>query len=327
MDSQYVQNLRYKLQKRARRLSSVGYEIIQPTLKQFWVFFDSNPSLVGIEAELLAAKPDAENEANLVIEGEARVGEDETEAAAIGRWLLRSLASTDNPTNLIHTVARPFDGSTNYEDCLNVFREVFLEPFYEYVDENLDDERATLGVLLRYKKRSEWFFAEQLRTQAGKEPRRAEAALALDLYAYLWDHGIDFAIEPSSVRGEVDLIGAQEGADPLLADVKIFDAKSRGKTYMRKAFRQVYTYCQQYNRPFGYVVIFKTTSRDLHFALTQLSSDIPFLTYNHKTIFFLTIDIHDYALAVSQRSPLTTVEITEAELVESVEDDPEPANG
>ena len=320
MDSQYIQNLRYKLQKRVRRLGSVDGSLIQPTVKQFWVWFDSQPALAAIDAELIASYPDAKAVADRISEGEALAPDDEGEAAAIGRVFLRRLAEGESPENVLINSTVCFGTTSRLDELLELFRDAYLEPFYEHVDEQLDDERATLGVLLRYKRRSEWFHAARLRELSQAEARKAEATLALDLYDYLWDHGIDFMIEPSSIRGEVDVIEAQPGDDPLLADVKVFDADSRGKTYLRKAFRQVYTYCQQYNRPFGYLVIFKVTDRDLHLALKQHSLDIPHVSYNHKTIFFLVVDIHDYEAAVSKRSPLKAIELTEEEMVQSVED-------
>ena len=61
-------------------------------------------------------------------------------------------------------------------------REVFLEPFYEYVDEHLDGQRAMLALLLRYKQRSEWFHRDRLWRLTQDDKRNAERLLALDLY-------------------------------------------------------------------------------------------------------------------------------------------------
>jgi len=95
---------------------------------------------------------------------------------------------------------------------------------------------------------------------------------------------------------------------------RFFDGDSRGKHYIRKGFAQLYTYTQQYNEPFGYLVIYKTTDRDLCFSL-RLSTHIAMVVHNHKTIFLITIDIHTYDKPVSQRGPLQAVEITEEELI------------
>jgi len=194
----------------------------------------------------------------------------------------------------------------------------YLEPFCDYVDEQLDDQRVMLALLMRYKHRSEWFHRNHL-WDLSQTPRYAEKLLALDLYSLLYDQGIDFTIEPSSITGEIDLIAAQNTKDPLLLDAKIFDGDSRGKYYIQKGFNQIYTYTQQYNEPFGYLVIYKTVEKDLRFSL-KLSSNIPLVVHNHKTIFLITIDIYQHSKPVSQRPPLKAIDIAEEELIDILEE-------
>jgi hypothetical protein len=173
---------------------------------------------------------------------------------------------------------------------------------------------------LRYKHRSEWFFRQELYNLIQVE-RQGEKKLALDLYSYLYDQGIEFHIEPSSISGEIDLIAAQGSKDPLLLDAKIFDGDSRGKQYIRKAFQQIYTYSCQYDEPFGYLMIYKITEKDLHFALPLTRfSDLPVVTYNYKTIFLIVVDIYPNIKPVSQRRPIQSAEIKHGELVAIIED-------
>ncbi len=317
MEPQIVQNLRYKLQKRVRRLNSVDHQMFLSALRQFWCFFDKNPTYVGIAELLIARFPDLPNIVNRIYSGEGLTGDSEEEAAAIGYSVLRRFAQSDESD--IFTLSHCFGATSSVSEALEIARDGFLEPFYEYVDEQLDDQRAMLALLLRYKHRCEWFHRKGLWSLVQDDSRKAEQSLALDLYSYLYDQGIDFTIEPSSITGEIDLIAAQNSDDPLLADTKIFDAESRGKTYIRKGFNQIYTYTQQYNEPFGYLVIFKITDRDLSFSLSTPSRDIPVVVYNHKTIFLITIDIYPHPKPVSQRDPLRAIEVTEEELCQAVE--------
>jgi hypothetical protein len=53
MNADLIQNLRYKVQKRVRRLNAVSYQHFHATLKQFWAFVHAQPILVGIVDELL----------------------------------------------------------------------------------------------------------------------------------------------------------------------------------------------------------------------------------------------------------------------------------
>ncbi len=319
MDPNLIQSLRYKLQKRIRRLNSVGVQIFVSALRQFWIFFDQRPTYSGIARSLMLQFPDISKTTDRILAGEALVGSSEEESAAIGHAILRSLAQEDRKLDIFH-LAYPYGRPSQLGEALELVREIFLEPFYEYVDESLDDQRAMLALLLRYKHRSEWFHRGRLWELSQGNSRNSERLLALDLYSYLHDQGIDFTIEPSSLTGEIDLIAAQGSLDPLLADAKVFDAEGRSKAYIRKSFNQIYTYTQQYNEPFGYLGIFKTTERDLRFSLRTPTSDIPVVSYNHKTIFPITVDIYPHPKPVSQRSPLSAVEITEEELITTVQE-------
>lgn len=316
MDPVYIQNIRYKLQKRISRFNSVDdRDLFIITLSQFCRFFEKQPTLTGIMQSLLLKFPAIDEVVEKIISNKENIyGESEEEAAAIGYQVLRKLK--DHPDKIFQ-LGFAYRRTGKIHEAIEAIREIFVEPFYEFVDENLDDRRAMLALLMRYKHRSEWFHREKLWEYSQIE-RTAEKSLALDLYSYLYDQGIDFIIEPSSLSGEVDLIACQNTDDPLLLDVKVFDGNARGKSYIRKGFNQIYTYTQQYNEPFGYLVIYKTCERDLRFSLKQ-SGDIPFLVHNHKTIFLITIDIYAYSKPVSQRPPIKAVQITEEELVEFIE--------
>ena len=229
------------------------------------------------------------------------------------------MSNNNNPTIFL-TLARQYGPSSKISEALETFRDVFLEPFYEYLDESLDDQRAMLALLFRYKHRCEWFHRERLWNMIQQDSRRAEKLLALDLYEYLHNQGIDFNIESSSLTGEIDLIAAQGSDDPLLLDTKIFDADSRGKNYICKGFNQIYTYTQQYNEPFGYLIIYRIAEADLRFSLSTISRNIPIVIHNHKSLFLITIDIYPHAKPVSQREPLKVVEITESELIRTIQE-------
>ncbi|MBW4498287.1 MAG: hypothetical protein KME57_01520 [Scytonema hyalinum WJT4-NPBG1] len=319
MHSQAVQNLRYKLQKRIQKFDTVDPSSFILYLKYFWIFFDSNPTYIGIMDLLISRYPETENVITDILNGKNWVGASEEEAAAIGYRLVRKLSEPayENHLTKIAQVYAQFKSTAKITEIIRIF---FLNPFYEYLDEQLDDQRFTLNLLIRYKHRSEWFHRDHLLGLTKSESRIAEKLLALDFYSYLHDQGLDFTIEPSSLSGEIDIIAAQGSGDPLLADAKIFDADHRSKSYLRKAFNQIYTYTQQYNEPFGYLVIFKITDRDLCFSVSSKAFTVPTVVYNHKTIFLLTIDICSYPKPVSQRNPLKTVTITEEELIQPMED-------
>jgi hypothetical protein len=184
------------------------------------------------------------------------------------------------------------------------------------VDEHLDDRNFILYCLERYKRTCEWFDRHRLFQIWNTETQRGEKLLALDLYKYLFEQGVEFHIEPWSASGEADMVATQASDNPLIADVKVFNpARSKGKAYVIRALQQVHTYTCDYNQPLGYVVIFNTSASQLRFALTNPAQPAPRVLFNNKTVFFIVIDIFPHSEPASQRKILDIVEITEEELV------------
>lgn len=320
MNAQVIQNLRYKLQKRIRRLNSADVEVFLPILYQFWAYYDNEPMLRSVMENTLVGYPEISKTVADFYDGTVNIGETEEESALISYKILRSLENEGLVRKALHVIRDTrISNSSNYNDLLDAFRDVFLESFYEYLDEHLDDQKAILSLLYRYKHRSEWFHREKLLQLFQKNEKIGEKLLALDLYNYLFDSGINFSIEPSSIDGAIDMISTQMSDDPLLADAKIFDGSSRGKAYICKGFNQIFSYTKKYNEPFGYLVIFNVSEKDLSFLTSNLESEIPVVTYNHKTIFFITIDIFKHDKPPSKRGLIKPVEIKEEDLFQYVE--------
>lgn len=318
MNGEYTQNLRYKLQKRVRKLNSTGNpDLFHFGLQRFWRFLVDEPLFLGIMEELAVRCPQMESEALSIEPGRAVVGDTEIEHAALSYFVLKRCAESDSRSEynigFAYDRSHPIDG----------FKENVLEPLHEYLDEQIDDQRMILALLRRYKHKCEWFQAESVYKEWESDTVRGEKSLALHLYEYLYDQGIDFHIEPSSAVGEADLVAAQNTDDPLIADVKIFNpAKSKGKTYIAQGFNQVYLYTLTYNEPTGYLVIFNTSGKDLKFAVKQQAQSAPFVIHNNKTIFIVVIDIYPHEAPASKRGVLETIEITEQDLIRHVEENP-----
>jgi|GEM_PF-400436 len=325
MNAEYVQNLRYKLQKRVRRLSSVDFRIYQDTLQQFWGFLTHHPVLAGVAADLVRRCPEAESAADRFIDGGNDWFNDEVGNAAMCYFLLKKCAESRGSMEA-STLGSRFCSSTQFNEMLEALNSAVLEPVYEYLDEQLDDRGAVLALLRRYKHKCEWFRRDELRELWEQHTSQGERLLARNLYEYLHDQGLEFVIEPWSASGEADLVSSQQGSEPLIADVKIFNPdKAKDKAYIASGFHQVYTYTLDHNEPFGYLVIFNTGAVDLKFALAEESQHIPFVVHNGKTIFLITIDISHYDESASKRGKLKSVVITEADLVAEVDSPQEAA--
>jgi hypothetical protein len=325
MHTEYLQSTRHKLQKKVRRLKSAGFLTYISCLRQFWCFFDESPILVAIQEELRARSPQAESIAEQIVaaglsevdkkgKGALRSALDSEQTwAAVSLGVLRRFALVHD-YQLVTKMILP-QSSTRYDDHFAAFSGFYLDPFYDCVDERLDDPRFILGQLVRFKHLSEWFWRGAMYERWEAAKSLGEKALALRLYEFLFSEGIHIQIEPSSVSGEADMVGSQVGEDRLVADAKIFNPdKGKGAKYLVQGFRQIYQYTCDYNEPIGYLVIFNTSDVQLRFAVPAAAEPLPRLVVNHKTIYFLVIDLYPHETSASKRPQPRVVEITGAEI-------------
>lgn len=273
----------------------------------------------GLEAQSYMV----ESEVNKIFDSKAAiVFETELENVVACFLVLKRCAESNNNKAEIN-VAHSYSHESKLNEILETFKDIFVEPFYDYLDEHLDDSSFILSLLVKYKHKCEWFQRDALLAIWESDTTRGEKNLAMHLYEYLYDQGINFSIEPSSVSGEADAVASQRSDDPLIADVKIFNPeKGKSIDYMAKGFRQIYNYTLDYNEPIGYLVIFKTSEEEIKFSLPNSSRSTPFIEHNNKTIYFLVVDIHPYEKTASKRGKLKFLEFTEADLGKELGSEP-----
>jgi hypothetical protein len=313
-----LQDLRYKLQKRVQRLSSAPFDGIRTELVRFFEFFDANPTLKAIAQELTAKFPKIGEEFDAArAKREILEGSTEDEHAAIGMNVLRRVAVSTEQIPFLSFVPMARD----FHKALDNFRDRYLDPFYEYVDEHIEERNLVLAELIRFKHLAEWFRRGELWNRWKSQTRSGERALAFAVYEFLYEQGIDFQIEPASASGEVDMVSAQHSSNPLVADVKIYDPESsRGSAYIRRGFHQVYRYLHDFNQPIGYLVVFKGSEKLLVFAGTTSNAEqVPYMTINDKTIFLVQIDIFPHEETASKRDVPEQDVISEADLAADIE--------
>lgn len=317
MDTNVLQTLRYKLQKRLKRVRTADIQIFQSIVVQTMLFLHEVPAVRGILEDLERRVPSAEVDSETLFNGTLLTGDNEREHVALAYALLKRTAAAGGDKAV--AIGLRVGGVSEFAEAARIFTDMFIEPLFDYIDEQIDDRRTVLGLLLKYKHHVEWFERDELRTRFEAETQRGEKLLAQDLYAYLHDQGVEFSIEPTSISGEADLISAQQGTDRLIADVKIFDpARSKGIAYLCSGFNQIYQYTKDFNDPFGYMIVFKTCAEDLSVNARDQEASIPYFTHNNKTIFVLIIDIFDYPTSASKRGHLKSYELLEQDLIRTI---------
>lgn len=329
MDSNLVQHYRYKLQRRVRKLNAAGSQTFHYSLLRFWAWLNEHEIFRAILEQASGLSEAAQENAKVIISRRGVHGETESEAVALAYWVLKDCVEKEDKDVEVSVAYKYIQGG-KFDTALEHFKDIFIEPLYEFLDEQLDDQRAILALLRRYKQSSEWFNRDKLiaiyeeekeRSKAESKKSRAEKRLAINLYEYLHNQGLIFSIEPSSVSGEADLIASQESDDPVIADVKIFDPEAnKNKAYLINGFQQVYQYTLDYNEPFGYLVIFKTCESGLAISSGKQEQSASFVTLSGKTIFFIIVDLYLHKKSASQRGKLKTYTLTEEELFSELKD-------
>lgn len=327
MNQDISSKLKTKLKKRVLRLLDYNVQFtFHDVHKELWFFVKKTPILNSICKTIEIKHSDIQLEINNFFKIDSsenlnlfKESHHNEELYAVHAYFITQQAIQDNQDPYIEiTIGQNINSETNDRKlALNKFKQEIIEPLFEYIKEQLDDQKITIDLIRRYKQKSEWFNRQKLYKIWDENSKKGEKLLALNLYEYLFDCGLEFDIEPWSINGEPDLVVAQK-SDPLIADAKIFKGD---KSYIIKGFNQVYTYTLTYNQPFGYLIIYKTCEKDLRFSLNNQTQSTQFITCNNKTIFITVIDIFNYEATASQRKPVKPIEITEQDLIDGLDRD------
>lgn len=314
MDSAYLQRIRFQLQKRVRRLNSCAYPLFHSSLVQFWNYLRAQSITAGILAKLepQAETLDDEKFKSLLNQQGVNVFNTEAEQLAFAYSVIRYCAQQplDGRSMPEIRIGHSIASKSKHDDSLNDFREVFLEPLYEYIDDALDQQGAVLSLLLKYKRKVEWFERDELARMALGDER----TLAKHLYAYLFDQGLDFHIEPQSASGETDLVASE-----LVLDAKVFDGGRRGNQYLANGVHQVHTYARDFNQEVGYLVVYKICPETIDFTFSVAGQHAPYVTVGGKTIYVFVIDICKHEAGASKRGAMKVHTIDQAFLIREVE--------
>jgi hypothetical protein len=308
-------DLRVKLRTRRSRIASCGFEDFLPLTKQFYTFLDDNPVLKAVIAELLARnQPTVETTQNA--DPNVRVcGDTAEEAATVGYLKWRVFSNQNNPSGFYsHALYGDFNESSG------MYKDWYVEPLFDYLDEILDDANVVLAMLIRYKQKVEWYRRTEVLRLYEDDTSRGERNVKQHMFEFLFDQGLPFHVEPVAASGEPDVVSLHDSQHHFIGEVKIFDSESRGKSYIKKAFYQTYRYCVDYNEPLAYLIVFNVSKKQLRVEVRSDPDGVPRFEYNHKTIFLVVIDIHEHEGTASTLGVADTVMITLAELIHEVEE-------
>lgn len=318
-----IDNLVTKLNTQFEFLQTSNKSNFHDKLKRFWGFVSSQPPFAEIIDELWLKHQDSQEVASLFIRENMDNRFQKTidcashyEYLAISAFIVKQCTEKSIFIGSFIDLMLGYSHSGKPDDAINLFISEFVNPVKQYIEEKVSDSATILTFLIRYKHKAEWFKREKLYQLSNDNTKKGEQLLAQDLYEYLFDQGVEFNIESWSVSGEADIVASQSGNERFVADAKIFNPeKSKSISYLSQGFNQIYTYTNDYNQSFGYIVIYKTCEKDLEILLSGQTLTVPFVEYNNKIIYLLTIDIFPHEKSASKRGKLEKITITTEDLI------------
>jgi hypothetical protein len=307
-------DLRVKLRNRRSRIISCDFDDFLPLTKQFFAFLDGNSVLKALIAELLARNAQTVEVMKTADPNERMYGENAEDAAAVGYLKWREYSAQNSPHGFY---SHALTGDMGQASA--VYKDWYVEPLLEYLDETLDDANVILALLMRYKRKVEWYRRAEVRDIYQKDTGRGEWNLKQHMFEFLFDQGLPFHVEPVAASGEPDIVSLDGSHHPLIGEVKIFDPDgSRGAPYIRKAFSQAYRYALNYNEPIAYLIVFNVSKKQLRADLPSTPDGVPRFELNHKTIFLVTIDLYEGTASTLGVAEMIT--IAASELIHEVEE-------
>lgn len=317
MNDKYLQTIRSKLQENYQLLERATWDAFQSELRLFFQSLEDTPIIKSILDELRTVSVDVGSWQTLVNkERSFRLpdGYDYKQRAALCLAILEKIKNDSNQ----YAVTQMFSlisSSSRVADHVNSFITNVLRPFYSYIDSRIDTGNLPLYLIRRFKHRTEWFQAELLIDEYKKNTRHGEEKLDRHLREFLFDQGIDYPFStPLSSSGRVDVCANLDKDDYFIIEVKIFDAKTYEKGYVRKGFVQAVKYTEDYNKDMGFLVVFNVSDKRIEFDFKEEG----WVRANNKTIFFVVINLKNPPLPASKQKKLDSYIISEDYLKEGL---------
>lgn len=241
-------------------------------------WLDGQPAIRAILAEAELAEPGLSRDAlaSALRSGGQGLGQQgfrwpsRTEAGgAFLIWqLMRDIAAGEDDgtdsTRIVLNYAHPVSDQSNIDDMWREFAVRILRPLFDYLEERVGAESSILYVLERYVRRLEWFDRGELYDRAMQDTRKTEEVYDADLRRFLFSEGINMPFSQArSASGLSDVLTGLDTDDPLVCEVKIFDAGNRGKRHLASGVNQAIAYASDYRKQVAYLLIINLSGRPL----------------------------------------------------------------
>lgn len=287
----YERDLQVKLQQRYRRLYKSDYSSFSHEVSYFRAFIEQSPALRAIVERLTHENPELDAEqwvsANFTMR---QYSWPDTEAgrAKVVWHLINRLADGEDPL----AIARSFSFETNMSATLRELTEKAIEPFVEYLQEQIGSASEILYMLERFTRRLEAFDQKELHDKYISDTAHGEALYDRYLRRFLFDQGVDYPFsQPKSASGEADVVSGLDSDDPLVCEVKLYaPEKNYDVAYVSKGFQQAVSYAHDYGKNVAYLVTFNLSDQGLQLPTDEDTKPWPpRLHVEGVTVYMVTV--------------------------------------
>jgi hypothetical protein len=191
-------------------------------------------------------------------------------------------------------------------------------PLVNYLLAQLGTASEMLHHLARFKRQVEWFEQGPLYERYQGDTQRGEDVYDTALRRFLFAQGIDYPFsQPRSASGKADVIAGVESDDPLVCEVKLFNGKSHGISYLAKGVNQAIRYAHDYGKAVGHLVVVNLSDSKLLLPNDDPEeASPPRIVTQGVTVFMVVVQGRPLPSA-SKEGTLPAVDVTRERLVGS----------
>lgn len=295
----YNHQLRTNLQEWKNRFLKSGIDNASNNLRFLFQRIHEEPIIKAIILDITDRHFEIQSELELMLDNGLDNYEFDTEEESIATFYFTCKWLVEKKGNILYNL--PFN--TGMKERLELFKDIVIEPLFNFLHERIDSISYILYILEKYKLRTEWFTKKDLLTKYKSADKSYEDLLEEDLRLFLFDQGIDYPFStPKSASGRADVVSLIDTSDPLVLEIKIYDSsKGYRKERIQSGFAQIVKYTHDYHKDTGYLVVFNIDNVEIEIAGKETDNKWPNrFIFNGKTYYVIFINMNTDVTASKQ---------------------------
>ncbi|RAS59266.1 hypothetical protein C8D87_115127 [Lentzea atacamensis] len=259
------EDLQVAIRERFRRLMTAHYEDFSHQIDLTTAWIEKQPALASILVAAEQVEPELDFDGWLAMLTNRRMSwpasTEEGKATLVWR-LMKYIGSDEINTQNWRMILFTFSGKLS--EAPREMSERLLAALFDFLTERVGMDSNILHVLNRYVRKVEWFDREALHAEYLAQTRRGEEVYDRHLRRFLFSEGINMPFsQAKSASGLSDVLTDLDTEDPLVCELKLFDADNHGKRVIAAGLNQVTHYAGDYNKTVAYLVIVNLSGRAL----------------------------------------------------------------